>query len=146
MSAPRPVAPVGAAAFAHWASRSVQPCARRSQQLVSRGRSAFAALRRKRASMPRTAAAAAAAAAEAKWGPYGESTNVVHITGLRLYADESQKDARGAVPAANVQAVLRHAAARVVEPPPAAIIITGDVAADRSAVRARAMHVCEPDR
>jgi 3',5'-cyclic AMP phosphodiesterase CpdA len=67
------------------------------------------------------------------WGVHGESTNVVHLTGLRLFADEARTDARGVAPAAAVAAVLRAAAASVVKPPPAAIVITGDVAADRSA-------------
>ncbi len=67
------------------------------------------------------------------WGVHGESTNVVHLTGLRLFADEARTDARGVAPAAAVAAVLRAAAASVVRPPPAAIVITGDVAADRSA-------------
>jgi hypothetical protein len=121
--------PSGAAAVAQWASRAVQP--RRSQHLLSRGRSALAALRRR--SVSAMSAGAAIAAIEAEWGVHGESTNVVHLTGLRLYADEARKDARGVSPAANVAKVLAAAAAAVTKPPPAAIIITGDVAADRSA-------------
>ncbi len=59
------------------------------------------------------------------WGPYGEPTKVVHVNSLRLY---SEKDARGAAPAAAAEAVLKAAAAQH----PAAVVITGDVAADRS--------------
>lgn len=61
------------------------------------------------------------------WGPYGEPTKVVHVNGLRLFSD---KDARGAAPAAAATALLKAAAAQ--QPAPAAVIITGDVAADGS--------------
>jgi hypothetical protein len=132
MHAPqRPVAPlrVGAAAVAQWASRGIQPGARRGGELLlSRGRTALASLR------PRATTAAAASAVAMRttdWGPYGEPTVVVHLTGLRLFADEARTDARGVAPAASVAAVLRAAAAE--KPAPAAVIITGDVAADRSA-------------
>jgi hypothetical protein len=95
--------------------------ARRSGELL---------LSRTRAALRRTTTPAAAAAAM-DWGPYGEPSNVVHLTGLRLFADEARTDARGVSPAASVAAVLRAAAAE--QPAPAAVIITGDVAADRSA-------------
>ncbi len=68
----------------------------------------------------------------ADYGPLGEPSTVVHLTALRLFADEAHKDARGVPPAANVAAVLR-AASEERARPPAAVIITGDVAADRSA-------------
>jgi hypothetical protein len=137
MHAPqRPVAPLrfGAAAVAQWASRGIQPGARRSGELLlSRGRTALASLRVRRTTTPAAASAAAAAMSTTDWGVHGESTNVVHLTGLRLFADEARTDARGVAPAAAVAAVLRAAAASVVRPPPAAIVITGDVAADGSA-------------
>jgi 3',5'-cyclic AMP phosphodiesterase CpdA len=62
---------------------------------------------------------------------YGPSTHVVHVTGLRLFADPARTDARGTAPAAAAAAVLRAAAAE--RPAPAAVILTGDLAADRSA-------------
>jgi hypothetical protein len=126
MHAPQrpPVAPLrcSAAAVVQWASRGLQPDARarRSGELL---------LSRGRAALRRTTPAAAAAAMD--WGPYGEPTTVVHLTGLRLFADEARTDARGVAPAAAVAAVLRAAAAE--KPAPAAVIITGDVASDRSA-------------
>ena len=66
-----------------------------------------------------------------RWGPYGEPTEVVHLSALRLFADEAQRDANGAVPAANVKAAL-HRAADKRDVKPAAVIVTGDVAADKS--------------
>jgi hypothetical protein len=60
--------------------------------------------------------------------PYGESTDVIHITDLRLFGGG---DARGAAPAASAAAVLSAAAAE--RPSPDAVILTGDLAADRSA-------------
>jgi hypothetical protein len=66
------------------------------------------------------------------YGPLGEPSTVLHLTALRLFADEAQKDARGVAPAANVAAVLR-AASEERARAPAAVIVTGDVAADRSA-------------
>jgi 3',5'-cyclic AMP phosphodiesterase CpdA len=130
MQAPRPpVAPLrcGAAAAAGWASRGWQPAvrARRGALLRSHGR--------RPALGGRATSAAAAAAAMAD--PYGAATCVVHVTGLRLLADEACTDARGVAPAARVAEVLRAAAAKR----PAVVVVTGDVAADGGSAAAYAL-------
>jgi hypothetical protein len=131
MQAPRPLVPLrcGAAAVAQWANRGWQPGARRcGELLLSRGRAAL-----RRTSSP-AAATVMSSAAEKRFGPYGEPTVFIHVNDLQLFADAARTDASGAAPAARVATALRHAAEqRVSGVAPTAVIITGDVAADRSA-------------